>query len=174
MLQVFPYSAIQEVLLKRSIWGMDIRVPYLVCPNISSLLISVAYYSLVVLVSASTREFFATLVDVKETNWQRCVCRKLILILKRVASSSLVCHTNQTKQNKTESFECETKFMFTNWNCWGVTYKTKDICDTFMGEHGRQKQLHISSLISLESIDWCSVIKPQITIANDYFGGEQI
>jgi hypothetical protein len=42
VLQVFPYSAIKEVLLKRSIWGMDIRVPYV--------------------------EFFATPVDVKETN----------------------------------------------------------------------------------------------------------
>jgi hypothetical protein len=30
--------------------------------------ISVVYYSLVVLVSESTREFFATPVDVKETN----------------------------------------------------------------------------------------------------------
>jgi hypothetical protein len=59
--------------------------------------ISVVYYSLVVLVSESTREFFATPVDVKETNWQRCVCRKLILILKRVASSSMASHTNPTK-----------------------------------------------------------------------------
>jgi hypothetical protein len=46
---------------------MDIRVPYVVSPNISSLLISVVYYSLVVLVSESTRDFFATSVDIKET-----------------------------------------------------------------------------------------------------------
>jgi hypothetical protein len=71
-----------------------------VCPNVSSLLISVVYYSLVVLVSESTREFFATPVDVVGTNQQRWVCRKFILILKRVASSSMVCHTNPTKQNK--------------------------------------------------------------------------
>jgi hypothetical protein len=102
--------------------------------------------------------------------------------LKRVASSSIVCHTNPTKKREFWMLCVKIKLLFANWSCWGVTYDTTgiswcssrnktDTCDAFMGEHGRQKQLHISSLLS---IDWCSVIKLQINIANNYFGREQL
>jgi hypothetical protein len=86
---------------------------------------------------------------------------------------------NKTKQNKTKqkvlNVTCENQIHVCKLKLlWCNLQNKTDICDTFTGEHGRQKQLNISSLFSLESIDWCSVIKPQITIANDYFGGEQI
>lgn len=106
-------------------WEMDIRVPYLVCPNISSILLS--------------------------------------------------CSPGFKTKQKVLNVTCENQIHVCKLKLLRCNLQNKiDICDTFMGEHGTQKQLHISSLFSLESIDWCSVIKPQITIANDYFGGEQI
>jgi len=66
VLQVFPYSATRGITEKKHMgdgYGGQILEYPVLCVQIS-----VVYYSLVVLVSESTREFFATPVDVKETN----------------------------------------------------------------------------------------------------------
>jgi hypothetical protein len=56
----------------------------------------------------------------------------------------------------------------------GALHETKQTLVMHSWVNMGGKSSCISAVYSLESIDWCSVIKLQINIANNYFGREQL